>query len=298
MENDVASDDGSLDAHDVTDIFEDDEAVRQVFPEESRVQVELDQFLAGWNRLQVLALEREHRERNMLVAVVRIEYRLQIGPITYLTIVHRANPVLHRHHLVKVDLGVSLEDSLLNRLDLVVECLDLICAALVEGLVQKRNILLLENLAALLRIFFEEAGDSSRMNDLVAWAEGQVQEGRDRHTGHKERLRKRIANVMYVINWISRRIQRFFGPNNPDVLAVVDDFADEGNVLEAEDGEVFFFDRLLTQNVTRLPIERALAEDGPDDGALFEVRRDLPQDFVLCMCWRANENEVRIRDNL
>lgn len=76
MENDVACDHGSFHTNDVADVFQNDETVGQVLPEESRIQVKFDHFFARRNILQVLALDGDHRERNMLVPGIGVEHRL------------------------------------------------------------------------------------------------------------------------------------------------------------------------------------------------------------------------------
>jgi hypothetical protein len=72
--------------------------------------------------------------------------------------------------LLEVDLWVSLENGVFDKLDLIVEALDFVGTHLVQSFVEKWDILEFEHLFAFLWELVEEASHSSWMNDLVAWA--------------------------------------------------------------------------------------------------------------------------------
>ena len=197
----------------------------------------------------------------MLVAGVGVENGFKGGAVADLAIIHRTNPLFHRHYLVKIDLRVSCEDCYFYRLDLVVESLDFIGAPMVQVLVKKWNVLLFEHLAALFRVFFEEARNPTRMNDLIAGAKSQVKEGGNWYTGHEERLGECVADVVNIFNRKSCRIECLLRPNDPDILPVIDNFADEGDVLEAKDRQLFVLNDLISQDVSSLQVKSTLTED-------------------------------------
>ena len=261
MEDDVAGDDRGLNTNNIANVLQNDKPIRQILPEKSRIEIQLDHLLAGLNLRQILPLDRNHWEGHVLVAIVGVEHSLQVCGVANLSFVHGANSILHGHDLVQVDLGIRLENGPLDGLNFIVQCLDLISTPLIQVLIQQWNLLLLENLVALLRVLLEEAGDAARVNNLVARAQGQVQEGGDGHAGHEEGLRESIADIVDLFNRVRSRIQRLLRTDDPDVLAVVDDLADEGNVLEAENSEALLPDQVLSEDVVRLPIKGTLPKD-------------------------------------
>jgi len=176
VEDDVASDGWGLDADDVADVFEDAEAEGKVLPEESGLQVELDELVTCWNLLQILSFNWNHWEGDNSVSLVRVEHGLETRLISDLASVHRANSVFEWHDLVQIDKRVFGENGLLDCLDFVVKSLDLVGTSLVQAFVQQRHVLLFEDSGALIGEFLEESCDSSRMDDLVAGAQSQVQE--------------------------------------------------------------------------------------------------------------------------
>jgi len=81
--------------------------------------------------------------------------------------------------------------------------------------------------------------------------------------------------------------------DNVDVLAVVDCLADEGNVLETEDGPVVLLDVLDTaEGVFALPVESTLSEDGADQSALVKILLALFEQTDLGMRRRAHDDDL------
>ena len=78
-----------------------------------------------------------------------------------------------------------------------------------------------------------------------------------------------------------------------DIFAIVNCFADKRNVLEAKNCQVLLMN-LAPQDVLRLKVKRALAENGSNESSSFEVGLDLREDLVLGVCWRADNDNVSI----
>lgn len=201
MENDVAHNVRRGYADDVTDVFQDDEAVRKIFPEEARIFVQDDLDVTGRSVLQVLAGNRDHGERDSAVAQIRVEDALEVAFVADLAVIHCANALLDGHDLVEIYARVFRQDRGLNGLNFAVESCDFVGALLIETLVEQGHILEFEHRVRLVRELVEEAGDSAGMNDLVARTKRQVQEGRNGHGGCEETLRDRVG---YKVNAIHR----------------------------------------------------------------------------------------------
>ena len=205
----------------------------------------------------------------MFVTNICVEHCFQVGWIANLPVVHRTNSFFHRHHLIEIDFRMSLKNCFLDRLNLIIQRLNFISTSLIQILVKEWHIFFLEHFAALLWIFFKETCDTTWVNDLVAWTKCQVQERWNGHTWHEERLRKCIANVVYVFNGKSCGIQRLFGSNNPDVAPIVDNFANEWDILKTENRELQISDRLLSKYVARLPVKRSLTKHWSNNGSFL-----------------------------
>ena len=96
MENYVSCHGWSFYSHDFADVFEDDQAVGQVFPEEAGIQVELDLSVAC----------RNHWKWHSTIAQISVKNPLQIALVLDLSVVHSADPLLQWHYLVQIDLRI------------------------------------------------------------------------------------------------------------------------------------------------------------------------------------------------
>lgn len=77
VEHNVASNIGSCNTHNVSDIPQDHKAERNVFPEEASILVQDHILVAGRDGLQVLPWDWNHRERHSRVADVGVEDPLE-----------------------------------------------------------------------------------------------------------------------------------------------------------------------------------------------------------------------------
>jgi hypothetical protein len=118
-----------LHVHQLSDIFQDYQAEGDVLPKETGIQIQGDLLAIG-------AFDGKHGERHAAVADVGVEYSLEGGSVTNLSLVHRADALLHGHNLVEVQLGVTFQQGLFYGLDLVVEILDLISRLLIESFIE------------------------------------------------------------------------------------------------------------------------------------------------------------------
>ena len=74
---------------------------------------------------------------------------------------------------------------------------------------------------------------------------------------------------MDTLDWIASAIEVFLGPNNIDTLPVVDRLADEGDILEREEGDVPAHELLSpAKSMLSLPVEGTLTEDGAKKAAI------------------------------
>lgn len=137
--------------------------------------VKLDEDIGFW-KVFVLTLKWDHWEWDSLVTLVGVEDSLEGFWVSNLILVHFHNSLANWKNMIQLDLRESLEDSSLDVLDFGIKSLDLIGTSLVKSFVEKRNILELENLVALVWELLKETGDSTWMDDLVTWAESQVKE--------------------------------------------------------------------------------------------------------------------------
>eukprot|EP00355_Strombidium_rassoulzadegani_P007241 CAMPEP_0168613606 /NCGR_PEP_ID=MMETSP0449_2-20121227/3538_1 /TAXON_ID=1082188 /ORGANISM="Strombidium rassoulzadegani, Strain ras09" /LENGTH=259 /DNA_ID=CAMNT_0008654245 /DNA_START=163 /DNA_END=943 /DNA_ORIENTATION=- len=231
VENNVSSDVGRLHSHDFTDVLQDHQAVRKVLPEKSCIDIKSNQLLPGRNLAQVLSLDRDHGEGDSTVAYVGVEHGLEVGLVRDLPLVHRADPLLDGKHLHQVQVREAVAQCPLDILDLAVEQLDLKGTLVVQVLVEEGHILLPDDLVTLLGELAKEADDSSGVDDLVAGAEGEVQEGGDGDAGQEEALAEGVAGVVHAVNGVGGGVEAALGTNDINVLAVVDDLADEGHIL-------------------------------------------------------------------
>ena len=121
MENYVSCHGWCFNSDDLADIFEDDQAVWQVFPEEAGIQVELNFSVAC----------RNHRKWHSTVAQIGVKYALQTALVLYLSVVHSAYPLLQWHHLVQIYLRIPSQYGILDKLDLIIQGLYLVRAYLI-----------------------------------------------------------------------------------------------------------------------------------------------------------------------
>lgn len=113
-----------------------------------------------------------------------------------------------------------------------------------------------------------------------------------------EALRKRVRHVVDLLHWVSSGVEGLLWADDPDVLAIVLNLADERNVLQAEDGQVHLLNEVESEGSARLPVEGTLAKDCADDGSSFQMRLDLVQNLSFGVRWRADQNQVGIADDI
>lgn len=142
---------------------------------------------------------------------------------------------------------------------------------------------------------FEETCNSAWMNDLIAWTKRQIQEARNGNTWLIVTLGESIANVMNVFCGIAAHVEILLRPDDVDALAIIDNLANEGNILERKNCKFFSFD-VISQNAKGLKVKSSLAKDGSDECSTFEVRLDLLENIILCVGWRANNDYVSTWD--
>jgi len=123
MPDDLLRAAGRRNAHNPTDVLEDDEAVGDILQEEARVFVKND--AVGHSR--VLG---HHRELHATVAHVSIEDPLQAALVTDLPIVHRADALSNWQNLGEFQLGEFGDERCLNSLNLIVKELNLMSTLL------------------------------------------------------------------------------------------------------------------------------------------------------------------------
>jgi hypothetical protein len=76
------------------------------------------------------------------------------------------------------------------------------------------------------------------MNNLVAWAKGQIQKTWDGHRWDVETVVDRIADVMNLVYWVRCDIEMFFWTDDVYILTVVYNFADKWHILETENCQI------------------------------------------------------------
>lgn len=233
MENDLLVYVWRLHSHDPSNIFEDDQAEWHVLPEESRVQIKRD--LAWISRVLW-----HHWEGHSAVADVRVEDSLQIRSVRDLALVHHADALVNWQHLAQVQLRELGNESLFDELDLVAQHLDLVGRIVVQVLVQLRHLARLEGSLAI--PISEETDDASRVDDLVRWAQGHVQETRDRDRRDEVAVGERVAGVVHLVERERRQIQVLLWPDDVHILPVIHDFTNKWHILQAEEGDFAFQD--------------------------------------------------------
>lgn len=83
------------------------------------------------------------------------------------------------------------------------------------------------------------------------------------------------------------------GPYDIDFFPVVESLADEGDILEAEKGDVAADDLIGTAKCTlRLPVECALAEDGAEEAPIRQVLLYLIDDLTFGLGGTADNDDV------
>jgi len=97
----------ALYSYDVCNIFEDNKAKGNIFPEKSSVQVQFDVDLSWRGILEVLTRYWKHWERHSAVANVRVENTFQTRLIAYLAGIHCQNSFFERHYKSEVQIRIS-----------------------------------------------------------------------------------------------------------------------------------------------------------------------------------------------
>jgi len=86
-----------------------------------------------------------------------------------------------------------------------------------------------------------------------------------------EGLRECIADIVNFLNWESSSVKCSLWANDLNIFSVIHNFANEWDILHAENGQVLFFDHLISKHSLNLPIKSTLSKDGTDDGSLLDV---------------------------
>ena len=150
-------------------VFENAEAVRDIFPEEARVFVQDD--TVGHS-----GVFRNHRESDSAIANVRVEDALERGRIADLALVHGADTLRDGQDLGEVQVWETFQQSCLDSLDLVIEQLDLTSTLYSEIFVEQGH---LRGFKSALSVPVLEVGvDAAWVNDLIRRGKRQVEEAR------------------------------------------------------------------------------------------------------------------------
>lgn len=285
MENYISSNHWSLDTHDVSNVLQDYETVWQIFPEKSCVEVQLYILLASWNISQILSFNWHHWEWYSRVPDVGVEDCLEVGWISNLTLVHGANSLCHWHALVQINIWEFCNDGLFQSLNFIIESLNFISTLLIKTFIQEWHVFLLEDGGALIWLIFKETCHSSWMNDLIAWAQSQIQERWNWNAWQEEALAESIADVMQIRDWISGSIECSLWSNNVDIFSVSNSFANEWHILKTENGKFFLLNQIFTKDEFGLHIEGALSEDCANESSFLDVLLNLFKNFVFGVCW-------------
>ena len=102
---------------------------------------------------------------------------------------------------------------------------------------------------------------------------------------------------MQSVQWKRSSIERSLWPNDVDVLAVVDNLADERHVLERKHNKSLCLD-VVAKDRLGLHVESTLSKNSANQTTSLQVRLDLLQNVSLGMRRRRNENYVGIRDDI
>ena len=160
-----------LDSQYATDVFQNDQTVGYVLPEESRILVQDDS-------VRFAGVFGDHGEHDTTVADVRIEDPFETACIADLTIVHGADALSDWHDLGQLEIWELLEESSLDSLDFIGEDLDLVGSLLGQVLVKEWHFTRLESLLTV--PVLEVRVNTSRVDDLIRRGQGQVKEAWNR----------------------------------------------------------------------------------------------------------------------
>ena len=149
----------------------------------------------------------------------------------------------------------------------------------------------------MLRELLEESHDSARVNNLVARAKSQVEEGGDRDAGLEKALVEYVARVVQSTQGVADCVEAPLRSDDVDVFSVISHLTDEGNVLKTEHSQVFLRNQIGAEDGLSLEVESALAKHSSDEGVVLEERLDLLEDLIFGVGGRANQNHVSITDH-
>lgn len=189
MENDISGNVRCLNPDDSSNIFQDDKAVRDVFPEESSIMIQLDQDISRLSVFQVLSWDRYHRKGNSRIAFISIENPFQRRSITDLPMIHNLNSLFNWNYLLQIQIWTFLYQSFFDQLDFVIQRLDFICTNLIQAFIKQWHIFQRKYLVTLFWELAEESSDSTGMNNLIWWTKCEIHEWRNWNTGQIETLR-------------------------------------------------------------------------------------------------------------
>ena len=131
------------------------------------------------------------------------------------------------------------------------------------------------------------------MNDLIRRCECHVQEARDGDGRDAVGEGHSAANVVHFLKRVAGQVEVLLWPYDIDFFPVVESLADEGNILQTEEGDVAAVDLVDTSKCTlRLPVERALAEDGAEEAPIWQVLLYLVDDLTFGLGGTADNDDV------
>jgi hypothetical protein len=136
------------------------------------------------------------------------------------------------------------------------------------------------------------------VDDLIAWAKGQVEEARNWNCGDEVAVGDGLASHVNSVNGVSSQVEMLLWSNDVDVFSIVDRLADEWHILQTKNRKVHVKDELFAQNVHGLKIESSLSEDRSDQGSFLQEWSDLRQDLILGVSWRTDNYNVSIRHHI
>ena len=147
-----------LDAQNTPNVFQDAEAVGDIFPEKSRVCVQHYAVRLRW-------VFRNHGELNPTVADIGVKDSLEAALVADLTLVHGADSLRDWQDLGQFQSGETRQKSRFDCLDFVIKKLDLVCALLSQIFVQKRHFTGFERLLPI--PILKVSVDTAWVNDLI-----------------------------------------------------------------------------------------------------------------------------------
>ena len=108
-----------------------------------------------------------------------------------------------------------------------------------------------------------------------------------------------VASVVHTVQRVARQVKVLLWSNNVDFFAVLNDFADEGHILQTKQRQLALGKCFrATKSELCLPIESTLTEDRADKSAIVDVVLDVGENLILSVSRTANDNDMRARNHI